>query len=45
MLEKKFLIKPIRFEGIHRIEELEYPVPALREMLLNSLVHRAFCLM
>jgi len=27
-LEKKFLTKPIRFEGIHRIEELEYPVPA-----------------
>jgi ATP-dependent DNA helicase RecG len=42
MLEKKFLIKPIRFEGIHRIEELEYPVPALREMLLNALVHRNY---
>jgi ATP-dependent DNA helicase RecG len=41
-LEKKFLIKPIRFEGIHRIEELEYPVPALREMLLNALVHRNY---
>lgn len=42
MLEKKFLIKPVRFEGIHRIEELEYPVPALREMLLNALVHRNY---
>jgi ATP-dependent DNA helicase RecG len=41
-LEKKFLIKPIRFEGIHRIEELEYPVAALREMLLNALVHRSY---
>ncbi len=39
-LEKKFLIKPVRFEGLRRIEELEYPVPALREMLLNALVHR-----
>ncbi len=41
-LEKKFLIKPIRFKGIHRIEELEYPVAALREMLLNALVHRNY---
>lgn len=41
-LEKKFLIKPIRFEGIQRIEELEYPVEALREMLLNALVHRSY---
>ncbi|MCK5681454.1 HTH domain-containing protein [bacterium] len=31
-----------RFEGIHRIEELEYPASALREMLLNALVHRNY---
>jgi ATP-dependent DNA helicase RecG len=37
-LEKKFLIKPIRFEGLRRLEELEYPVPALREMLLKEIV-------
>ena len=42
MLEKKFLIKPVRFEGIHRIEELEYPAAALREILLNALVHRDY---
>ena len=41
-LEKKFLIKPVRFEGLRRIEELEYPVPALREMLLNAVVHRNY---
>ena len=41
-LEKKFLTKPVRFEGIQRIEELEYPVAALREMLLNALVHRNY---
>ena len=41
-LERKFLIKPVRFEGLRRIEELEYPVLALREMLLNALVHRNY---
>jgi len=41
-LEHKFLIKPVRFEGISRIEELEYPKEALRELLLNALVHRDY---
>jgi len=41
-LNHKFLIRQIEFEGMHRIEKGEYPVPALREMLLNSLVHRNF---
>jgi ATP-dependent DNA helicase RecG len=36
-LEKRFLTKLVRFEGIHRIQELEYAVVALREMLLNAL--------
>ena len=39
-LNHKFLIRQIEFEGMHRIEKGEYPVPAIREMLLNSLVHR-----
>jgi ATP-dependent DNA helicase RecG len=39
-LDYKFLIRNISFEGMNRIETLEYPVPALREMLLNSLIHR-----
>jgi ATP-dependent DNA helicase RecG len=39
-LNHKFLIKTIEFEGIHRIEKGEYPVAAIREMLLNALVHR-----
>ncbi|MDR0606278.1 MAG: putative DNA binding domain-containing protein, partial [Bacteroidales bacterium] len=36
----KFLIKNISFAGMNRVETLEYPVPALREMLLNALIHR-----
>lgn len=41
-LNHKFLTRPIEFEGMHRIEKGEYPVPALREMLLNALVHRNY---
>jgi ATP-dependent DNA helicase RecG len=41
-LEQKYLIKNITFEGMYRIETLEYPTLALREMLLNSMVHRSY---
>ncbi len=41
-LNRKFFIKPISFEGLQRIEKGEYPVAALREMLLNALVHRNY---
>jgi len=41
-LDYKFLIRNISFEGMNRIETLEYPMPALREMLLNALIHRNY---
>ena len=41
-LNNKFFIKKISFEGMQRIERGEYPVAALREMLLNALVHRNY---
>lgn len=41
-LNRKFLISTIDFEGMHRIEKGEYPVAAIREMLLNALVHRNY---
>jgi ATP-dependent DNA helicase RecG len=41
-LNHKFLIRQIDFEGMHRIERGEYPVAAIREMLLNALVHRNY---
>jgi ATP-dependent DNA helicase RecG len=41
-LGQKYLIKNITFEGMYRIEALEYPAVALREMLLNSMVHRSY---
>ena len=41
-LNRKFLIRSIGFEGMHRIEKGEYPLAAIREMLLNALVHRNY---
>jgi len=41
-LNRKFLTRPIEFEGMHRIEKGEYPIAAIREMLLNALVHRNY---
>ena len=41
-LNSKFLTRLIEFEGMHRIEKGEYPVAAIREMMLNALVHRTY---
>ena len=41
-LNRKFLTKQIDFEGLQRIEKGEYPVAAVREMILNALVHRDY---
>ena len=41
-LNYKFFTKPIDFEGMQRVEKGEYPVAALREMVLNALVHRTY---
>lgn len=41
-INHKFIIKNIRFEGMHRIETPEYPREAMREAILNALVHRNY---
>jgi ATP-dependent DNA helicase RecG len=41
-LNYKFLTRPVDFVGMQRVEKDEYPVAALREMLLNALVHRNY---
>lgn len=41
-LNRKFLTQKIDFEGMQRIEKGEYPIAALREMLLNALVHKNY---
>ncbi|GAI89982.1 unnamed protein product, partial [marine sediment metagenome] len=42
MLNAKFFIHPIDFKGMQRVEKDEYPVAAIREMILNALVHRNY---
>ena len=42
VLNHKFLTRPVDFVGIQRVEKDEYPVDALREMLLNALAHRTY---
>ena len=39
ILLSKYLTSPIHYEGMLRKEVLEYPEPALREAILNSIVH------
>ncbi len=41
-LNRTFLTKQIDFKGFQRIETGEYPVAAIREMLLNALVHKTY---
>jgi ATP-dependent DNA helicase RecG len=39
-LSDKYLIRPIHYEGLQRVEPLELPEDALREIICNSIVHR-----
>jgi ATP-dependent DNA helicase RecG len=42
IIKTKYLISSIRFEGIYRKEDLEYPEEALREALINAIIHRDY---
>ncbi|MCM1531572.1 MAG: putative DNA binding domain-containing protein [Bacteroides sp.] len=39
-LSDKYLVRPIHYEGLQRIEPLEIPEDALREIIFNSIVHK-----
>lgn len=41
-LNRKFFKNPIEFEGLQRVVKGEYPVAALREILLNALIHKEY---
>lgn len=42
LLKDRYLISLISYEGIQRIEKLEYPETALREAILNAIVHKDY---
>jgi ATP-dependent DNA helicase RecG len=42
ILKSKYLVMNIRYEGLQRIEELEYPEDALREAILNAIIHKDY---
>ena len=41
-LRSRYLVSPIHYEGMTRVEPLEIPVEGLREMLCNSLIHKDY---
>lgn len=42
ILRTKYLLSYISYEGIYRREKLVYPYEALREALLNAIIHREY---
>ena len=42
ILDKKYFNKSISYEGLQRIEKPDYPYEAIREILLNAIVHRQY---
>lgn len=42
ILKKKYLHSEVVIEGLNRKEELEYPEEALREAIVNAVVHRDY---
>ena len=42
VLRTKYLFSPIHYEGLQRIEQLEIPDKALRELIYNAISHKAY---
>lgn len=42
LLRAKYLISPIEYKGLQRIEPLEIPEDALREAIFNAIVHKDY---
>ena len=42
LLQGKYLVSPVRFEGMQRYETLEIPKEALREILYNAIAHKDY---
>ncbi len=42
ILKTKYLMSNVKFEGMHRRDVLEYPYDALREAIINAMIHRDY---
>lgn len=42
LLKSKYLLSPISYRGLQRIETLEIPEKAMREAVLNAIIHRDY---
>lgn len=42
ILDRLYLVRPISYQGLQRIEALEYPERALREAILNAIIHKDY---
>jgi len=42
MLRVKYLLSNISYEGIYRKDNMEYPEEALREAIINAVIHRSY---
>lgn len=42
ILKSKYLTMPITFKGMNRVEKLEVPEEALREILYNAIIHKDY---
>lgn len=42
ILKSKYLNTTIKYDGLRRIELLEYPFDALREAIINAIIHRDY---
>lgn len=42
ILKAKYLVSPVKFEGMQRYEKLEIPIEALREILYNAIAHKNY---
>ncbi len=42
ILETKYLLNTISYDGIYRKERLEIPAEALREAVINAIIHRTY---
>jgi ATP-dependent DNA helicase RecG len=42
LLKERYLVSAISYDGIQRVEKLVYPEAALREAILNAIVHKDY---